>query len=68
MDTLKRITGHDIEIRVNPDFVRASEVHRMVGSPDKLKQLLASNGLSLQIPALEDTFKQMVSAYSSLSA
>lgn len=68
MDTLKRITGHDIEIRVNPDFVRASEVHRMVGSPDKLKQLLASNGLSLQIPALEDTFKQMVSASSSLSA
>lgn len=68
MDTLKKITGHDIEIRVNPDFVRASEVHRMVGSPDKLKQLLASNGLSLQIPALEDTFKQMVGASSSLSA
>jgi nucleoside-diphosphate-sugar epimerase len=67
MDTLKKITGHNIEIRVNPDFVRASEVHRMVGNPDKLKQLLASNGLSLQIPALEDTFKQMVNASSSLS-
>jgi len=67
MDTLKKITGHNIEIRVNPDFVRASEVHRMVGSPDKLKQLLTSNGLSLQIPALEDTFKQMVNASSSPS-
>lgn len=62
LDTLKKITSHDIEIRVNPDFVRASEVHRMVGSPEKLKQLLASNGLSLQIPALEDTFKQMLDA------
>jgi nucleoside-diphosphate-sugar epimerase len=62
MDTLKQITGHDIEIRVNPDFVRASEVHRMVGSPEKLKHLLSNNGLSLQVPALEDTFKQMLNA------
>lgn len=62
MDTLKKITGHDIEIRVNPDFVRASEVHRMVGNPEKLNRLLSSNGLSLQIPRLEDTFKSMLSA------
>lgn len=68
LDTLKKITAHDIEIRVNPDFVRASEVHRMVGSPEKLKQLLASNGMSLQIPALEDTFIQMLEASSSPSA
>ena len=68
VDTLKKITGHAIEIRVNPDFVRASEVHRMVGSPEKLKQLLAGNGLSLQIPALEDTFKKMLDASSSASA
>ncbi|MBU3630033.1 NAD(P)-dependent oxidoreductase [Polynucleobacter sp. AP-Melu-500A-A1] len=68
VDTLKKITGHAIEIRVNPDFVRASEVHRMVGSPEKLKQLLAGNGLSLQIPALENTFKQMLDASSSSSA
>jgi nucleoside-diphosphate-sugar epimerase len=68
MDTLKSITGHDIEIRVNPDFVRASEVHRMVGNPEKLQQLLASNGLSLQVPALEDTFKKMLKASSSPSA
>ena len=64
MDTLKQITGHNIEIRVNPDFVRASEVHRMVGNPEKLNRLLANNGLSLQIPRLEDTFKSMLSAAS----
>ena len=68
MDTLKQITGHNIEIRVNPDFVRASEVHRMVGSPEKLKSLLAPSGLSLQIPALENTFKQMLNAASSNAA
>ena len=68
MDTLKKITGHDIEIRVNPDFVRASEVHRMVGNPEKLTSLLTNNGLTLPIPALEDTFKQMLNASSSPSA
>lgn len=68
MDTLKSITGHDIEIRVNPDFVRASEVHRMVGNPEKLQQLLASEGLTLPIPALEDTFKQMLNTSSAPSS
>ena len=67
LDTLKKITEHNIEIRVNPDFVRASEVHRMVGNPGKLNSLLATNGLSLQIPALEDTFQQMLSASPSAS-
>ena len=62
MDTLKNITGHNIDIRINPDFVRASEVHRMVGNPDKLKHLLTSNGIKLSVPALEDTFKQMLDA------
>ena len=68
LDTLKKITGHNIEIRVNPDFVRASEVHRMVGNPQKLKRLLTSNGLSLQVSPLDDTFKQMLSAAASTSA
>ncbi len=36
LDTLKHLTGHDIAVRVNPAFVRASEVHRLCGAPDKL--------------------------------
>jgi nucleoside-diphosphate-sugar epimerase len=68
LDTLKKITAHNIEIQVNPDFVRASEVHRMVGNPEKLNRLLTSNGLSLQVQPLEDTFKQMLSAASTTSA
>lgn len=36
LDTLKNLTGHDIAVRVNPTFVRESEVHRLCGAPDKL--------------------------------
>lgn len=67
LDTLKEITGHDIEIRVNPDFVRASEVHRMVGSPEKLKNLLKANGLSLPSSRLEDTLQKMLSTATSIA-
>lgn len=64
IDTLKKITGHNIEIRVNPDFVRASEVHRMVGNPSKLKHLLSSQDIALTSPTLEETLKQMLDSSS----
>jgi nucleoside-diphosphate-sugar epimerase len=65
LDTLKKITGQELEIKVNPDFVRSSEIIRMVGSPDKLKRLLASHGKSMQILALNDTLKCMLAAAAS---
>lgn len=34
--TLEVITGHTMAVDVNPAFVRASEVYRLCGSPDKL--------------------------------
>lgn len=34
--TLEQITGHRINVQVNPAFVRANEVHRLCGSADKL--------------------------------
>lgn len=67
LDALKEITGHDIEIRVNPDFVRASEVHRMVGSPEKLKNLLKANGFSLPSSSLEDTLQKMLNTATSIA-
>lgn len=60
LDTLKNITGHDLEIRVNPDFVRSSEIIRMIGNPKKMMQLLNNNDVTLQIPAIEDTLKCML--------
>ena len=38
IELMTDITGHPIEVRVNPAFVRANEVKRLVGSPEKLRQ------------------------------
>lgn len=60
LDTLKKITEHKIDIRVNPDFVRANEVHRMVGDPSKINNLFSSKGLTLKHIGLEQTLKQIL--------
>jgi len=64
LDTLKEITGHNIHVRINPDFVRANEVHRMVGDSNKIDTLFAHQGYALQHIDLEQTLRQMLaSAY-----
>ncbi|MDP3798965.1 MAG: GDP-mannose 4,6-dehydratase [Polaromonas sp.] len=60
IDTLTRITGHQIQVEVNPAFVRANEVHRLCGSPAKLQALLARKGCMLDNPPLEDTLRRML--------
>ncbi|UUZ66968.1 GDP-mannose 4,6-dehydratase [Polaromonas sp. P2-4] len=62
IDTLTRITGHQILVEVNPAFVRANEVHRLCGSPAKLQALLARHGCTLDNPPLEDTLRRMLAA------
>lgn len=57
IDALKQITGHDLQIKVNPAFVRANEVHRLCGSPAKLEACIGK----LQHPALEETLRWMLS-------
>lgn len=37
LDLLTDITGHTIDVHVNPAFVRANEVHRLCGNPAKLQ-------------------------------
>jgi nucleoside-diphosphate-sugar epimerase len=37
---LKAITGHEPELRVSPQLVRRAEVHRLVGSNRRLRQLI----------------------------
>lgn len=36
IDRLSELTGHRLEVQVNPAFVRANEVRRLCGSPEKL--------------------------------
>jgi nucleoside-diphosphate-sugar epimerase len=49
------IAGHEIEVRINPDFIRRSEVKTLVGSVDKLERLAGP----LECIPLEDTLLWM---------
>jgi nucleoside-diphosphate-sugar epimerase len=55
---MAKIAGYAIEVRVNPAFVRANEVKRLVGSNARLSELA---GFAPSIP-LEDTLRWMYSA------
>lgn len=56
LQMMRELTGHDPEIRVNPAFVRANEVHSLIGSRAKLD---AAIGAVPNIP-LRDTLKWML--------
>ena len=42
VEQLREISGHELDVRVNPEFVRASEVHRLVGSSSRMEAALGS--------------------------
>ena len=52
---MEEIAGYEIEVRVNPMFVRQSEVKTLIGSPVKLRTIL---GKTSTIP-LRDTLQWM---------
>ncbi|MDO8457026.1 MAG: GDP-mannose 4,6-dehydratase [Burkholderiaceae bacterium] len=58
IDLLTELTGHHIEVLVDPSFVRANEIHRLCGSPDKLIQTLGA----LPSVALRDTLHWMLAS------
>lgn len=53
---LEELTGHHMEVRVNPAFVRPSEVFRLCGDPRKL---IVATG-TLRSPSLEETLRWML--------
>jgi GDP-6-deoxy-D-talose 4-dehydrogenase len=55
---LEALTGHQIQVKVNPAFVRASEVRRLCGDPGKLIACIGS----LQSYTLTDTLSTMLEA------
>lgn len=40
IELLTKITGHCINVKVNPAFVRKNEVHRLFGNPEKLSNTI----------------------------
>lgn len=58
LEMMAAIAGYAIEVRVNPAFVRASEVKRLTGSNARLRAL---TGIAPSIP-LEDTLRWMYAA------
>lgn len=56
IDTAENISRKQIEVRVNPAFVRANEVHKLVGSPAKLMAAIGG----VQLYTLEDTMTWML--------
>lgn len=56
ISTLEQISGHHMDVKVNPAFMRANEVHRLCGSPNKLVACIGP----LQQPTLEETLRWML--------
>jgi GDP-6-deoxy-D-talose 4-dehydrogenase len=60
IERLKSMTGHAIDVRVNPAFVRANEVHRLCGDPGKLNALAESKGFAVPKIQLDRTLESML--------
>lgn len=58
LQMMQTLSGYNIEVRINPAFVRASEVTTLVGSPIKLHSIL---GQMTELP-LEETLQWMAQA------
>lgn len=56
LDLCSEITGHDIEIRVNPAFVRANEVKTLCGDNTRLREHIGH----WYSPSLKDTLRWML--------
>jgi nucleoside-diphosphate-sugar epimerase len=67
IETLKLLTGHEIQVEVNTSFVRSGELHRLCGNPRKLQVLLEKRGYALNINPLEDTLRRMLAVESGMS-
>jgi nucleoside-diphosphate-sugar epimerase len=58
LDMMQDIAGYEIEVRINPAFVRQSEVKTLVGSPEKLESLVSD----LKALSLDATLRWMYEA------
>lgn len=56
IETVSRLSGHDLEVKVNPEFVRANEVRTLCGSAKKLERVIGP----LDAIPLEETLGWML--------
>lgn len=56
LERLENMSGHHLDVKVDPGLVRANEVRTLVGSPLKLRAALGS----LPAPSLEETLGWML--------
>ena len=56
IELLSQITGHQLQVNVNPAFVRSNEIHRLCGSPAKLTSVVGE----IPMPGLIDTLRWML--------
>ena len=59
IEIMNRVAGYKIEVRVNPKFVRANEIKKVVGSPELLHSLIGD----IEPKPLEDTLKEIYESY-----
>lgn len=59
IEIMNRVAGYEIEVRVNPKFVRANEIKKVVGSPELLHSLIGD----IEPKPLEDTLKEIYESY-----
>ena len=62
IDTLSRITGHQIVVQTNPALVRINEVHRLCGNPAKLQALFAKHDCMLNHLPLMDILQRILNS------
>jgi len=63
LDYMAEIAGYKINVQVNPDFIRAQEVKRLVGDPSQLQQLIGH----ISPINLPETLQWMYQAASTIS-
>lgn len=57
---MAEIAGYEIEVKVNPDFVRQNEIKRLAGSNKHLHETIGVQ----QYPTIEETLRWMYESYS----
>lgn len=58
IDLVERLSGHHMQVRVNPAFVRSDEVQSLCGSRARLENVIGP----LAMPSLEETIRWMLHA------